>query len=742
MGVTESYAMEVFKKINRKNTFLKSQADANEDFVRSQCIGYMVPIIRQYAVWDSSTLDMISWLIGNQTGDLKAILASCLPNGPQKKILEIEGQKELVLEDSESMAFAVNHIPRHRFRHLGNQVVTLLEKELKKSDSGHKSGLAVNIKEFSNLFGLSNEEADLCLFLAIMMSWSQAEVYFDTHLNCDRYSGRKYLLAALNISTTRFEKVLHGRLRRLNFVHQDRTWVELSKDCLPLITESVQVVLSREHYQPLPAATVAVDTHVVKSDDLKHLQKLLAGTQSSATHVLFYGSPGTGKTSFTRALAASLECPSFEIMNNAENKVQNRRLGITACLNLTNHGQGSLVVIDEADSLLNTDDGWFMRGESQDKGWLNVLLEEPGTRVIWITNRVDNIDPSVLRRFAYSLHFPKFGRLQREQLWESILRKHRVKSHFNTEDIRQLASQYEVSAGAINVAVDKARESGFDSKGDLLANVHRSLAAHLTLQRGGKPMRKKDSREQQYVLDVLNLTCEPTELESQVKRFDKWWKMPVDERPLRSLNLLFHGPSGTGKTELARHLAYEMDRPLLVRRTSDLLGKYVGETERSIARAFDQAEAEGAVLLIDEADSLLFPRGKASRSWEVSFTNEFLTQMERFRGMLVCTTNRVDDLDDASLRRFGRKIGFGYLETEGIWELYDVMLAPLVGRRMSGGMRQVVGSLEYLTPGVFRVVRDEMVMSGDGRGHEGVVEALRVEAGYLGSREEKMIGFG
>ena len=72
---------------------------------------------------------------------------------------------------------------------------------------------------------------------------------------------------------------------------------------------------------------------------------------------------------------------------------------------MTNFDQGSIVLVDEADNLLNTQSSWFMRGETQDKGWLNQLLDEPGTRMIWITNRIDSIEDSVLRRFAFSLPF-------------------------------------------------------------------------------------------------------------------------------------------------------------------------------------------------------------------------------------------------------------------------------------------------------------------------------------------------
>jgi len=83
------------------------------------------------------------------------------------------------------------------------------------------------------------------------------------------------------------------------------------------------------------------------------------------------------------------------------NTTHNRRAAILACLNMTNAGPGSLVIVDEADNLLNTQFSYFMRGETQDKGWLNELLEKPGTRIIWITNSIGGIEDSVLRRFAF-----------------------------------------------------------------------------------------------------------------------------------------------------------------------------------------------------------------------------------------------------------------------------------------------------------------------------------------------------
>ena len=96
----------------------------------------------------------------------------------------------------------------------------------------------------------------------------------------------------------------------------------------------------------------------------------------------------------------------------------------------------------------------------------------------------------------------------------------------------------------------------------------------------------------------------------------------------------------------------------MIRQASDLVSKYVGETEQNMARMFDEAGDENAVLLLDEADSFLRSRRLAERSYEVTEVNEMLQGMERFAGIFICTTNLFDELDEAALRRFTFKIRF------------------------------------------------------------------------------------
>ena len=108
--------------------------------------------------------------------------------------------------------------------------------------------------------------------------------------------------------------------------------------------------------------------------------------------------------------------------------------------------------------------------------------------------------------------------------------------------------------------------------------------------------------------------------------------------------------------------------PLMVCRGSDLLGPYVGQTEQNIAAAFQRAEDDGALLLIDEVDTFLAERGAHRQGWENSVANEFLTATEMFLGVLVATTNRLDALDQACVRRFEWKVGLRWLKPDQLWK--------------------------------------------------------------------------
>jgi hypothetical protein len=119
--------------------------------------------------------------------------------------------------------------------------------------------------------------------------------------------------------------------------------------------------------------------------------------------------------------------------------------------------------------------------------------------------------------------------------------------------------------------------------------------------------------------------------------------------------------------------------------------------------AYEQAEATDAVLVLDEVDFLLGNRDRAEHSWEISQVNEFLTGMERFRGIQIYTTNRLTDLDPATLRRFNHKIEFHCLKPDGVVIFYDKLLCPLVESELERKQKNELQSIRGLTPGDFKV---------------------------------------
>lgn len=132
------------------------------------------------------------------------------------------------------------------------------------------------------------------------------------------------------------------------------------------------------------------------------------------------------------------------------------------------------------------------------------------------------------------------------------------------------------------------------------------------------------------------------------------WGMPATGATNPSVIAAFAGPSGTGKTLAASVLANELGLPLFRVDLSTVVDKYVGETEKHLARLFDAADLGGAVLLFDEADAIFGKRSQASSAHdryanlEVSF---LLQRVEAYRGLAILTTNHLDHLDSAFMRR-------------------------------------------------------------------------------------------
>jgi SpoVK/Ycf46/Vps4 family AAA+-type ATPase len=597
-----------------------------------------------------------------------------------------------------------------------------------------------NLKLLAEAFSFNQTELKLVTFLFIVKGYDEAETYLIDHLKCDRFRSQNLLLTILDSDSYEMAAALN-RFYQIDIIDEPTDRFELTIWFLSFCQSPEGDSLASKFYRRIPKTALPMACHEIDQDKIQLLLRLLEKKSDLPKHILLYGPPGTGKTSFAHALACKIKAPAYEIAWEDENQSKQRRAALTSCLKMTNSGSGSIIIVDEADNILNTMGSWFMRGETQDKGWLNRVMEEPGTRVIWITNSIAMIEESVLRRFAFSLHFKPFNRRQRVQLWRNILKRNSAKEVVNEDCIQKLARKYKITAGVIDMAVKTAVAANVKAEKGIVEAIELALEAYDSLKSGEKKTGDIKIAEDSYSVEGLNIEGQVGELIDQLREFDKFLR--ADAEKLMNMNLLFYGPPGTGKSALARHISDCLDRELLCKRYSDLQSMYVGQGERNIRLAFEEAENEEAVLVVDEVDSMLFSRENAVRSWEISFTNEFLTQMEQFRGILICTTNRMTELDAASIRRFNRKIKFDYLTPAGNVAFYGNLLAHLVGTPMDDQAKSMLKRISNLAPGDFKTVRDRFVFHSSGRlTHQILVDALLEESRIKDAHTQKRsIGF-
>ena len=259
-----------------------------------------------------------------------------------------------------------------------------------------------------------------------------------------------------------------------------------------------------------------------------------------------------------------------------------------------------------------------------------------------------------------------------------------------------------------------------------LGTFRRSLDARLRL--AGQPLPPSRRGKIEFIREGVNLDIPLEDLERQIQAYSDRWRSGDPQSHLPALNLLFWGPPGTGKSFLARHLVEQIGRPLIVKRSSDLLGPYVGMTEARIAEAFSEARSQEAVLVIDEIDSLIYRRNADLRSWEVNQVSEFLVQLEQERGMLIWTTNRPESIDPAAKRRIIKIVKFQYLDADSLIQVYRSTFKGMAPDNLTETQEISLKSIRQGTvEGLVSVLNHLTILPVEIRGHDQKIHAVEKE---------------
>ncbi len=322
-------------------------------------------------------------------------------------------------------------------------------------------------------------------------------------------------------------------------------------------------------------------------------------------------------------------------------------------------------------------------------------------------------------------------RQEQHRLWRQALGP--VAARLNGQ-VERLTAHFDLNPPAIHAATSRALGEAHPAPGKDQARLEERLWEAVRSQ--ARPRLDDLAQRIEPVATWADLVLPPVQLATlreiaihvrqRAKVYDSWGFRAKSARGL-GISALFAGPSGTGKTMAAEVLAQELHLDLYCIDLSQVVSKYIGETEKNLGRVFDAAEEGGAILLFDEADALFGKRSEVKDSHdryaniEVSY---LLQRMEAYRGLAILTSNMKQALDDAFLRRIRFVVQFPFpdrAQRAAIWQHIFPAQTPTEGLDWSrlaqlnvagGNIRNIALHAAFLAAEAGQPVRMEHILAG------------------------------
>lgn len=458
----------------------------------------------------------------------------------------------------------------------------------------------------------------------------------------------------------------------------------LSKELIDIIENNPNYTIediSKKFYNSDLQTKLRIDQFEYLANDISYVEKIVTKALENklkGVNILFWGMPGTGKTELSVLLSKknnwNLISVSESDKEKGKEKTRAQRIqALVSAQKIFADKDRTVLLFDEAEDLFKID---FSANHS--KLFINRITENSEIPIIWTTNSLASLGQPFLRRMSYNVEFDIPDSKTRKSIWDEYL------DYKDENIIQNLSREYKLTPAAIKVVSDAVNISDVKE----LSEIKRIINKTQKLLNYGEDVNIKkyiDHNNDYYDISAVNASLNLENMKDQLKK----------AKP--NFSLCLYGPSGTGKSEYVKYLANQLGYQILYKRASELLGMYVGQTEKQIAALFREATDESKFILIDEGDTFLRDRSGAHRSWEVSQVNEFLSHMEMLQTPLAITTNLFDSMDAAALRRFTFKVKFDFLTMEqriNLFKKYFNMEPP-----------EYIKKMEILTPGDYANVK-------------------------------------
>lgn len=648
--------------------------------------------------------------VGSDPTILLWLLRILMPLGGHREFVRSHGFNNDTLAESIGLGHWIDPSPNDFDLKAVQSELRLLHQKAEKqwAKAPLPACLCNNVGQLSDLVGLSTTD---CRILEFAVSIHNERLLDDTadwlgHLSSVKAFHALSVILNLPEPEIRASLSAQGILARSGLVSVDRSGTSMLRGKLDLLSDGFADLMTSSEADPvsLLRGTVSVAGPAqLKLADYSHINASLeilrpylrhtATTGRRGVNIFLHGVPGTGKSQLARTLADELGCELFEVASeDADGNPVNgeRRLRAFRAAQSFFAQRQALIAFDEVEDVFNDGNSFFGRKSTAQvrKAWINRMLEENTVPTLWLSNSIRGLDPAFIRRFDMVFELPVPPKKQREQILQAS-----CGDLLNAEQVSRIAEAEALAPAVVTKASSVVRAIQNELGQNKAATAFELLISNTLEAQGHRPLAKNDPNRLPEVYDPAFIHAD-TNLAAVAEGL----------MTAKSGRLCLYGPPGTGKTAYGRWLAEQLGVPLLVKRASDLMSPYVGENERNIALAFREAQAEDAVLLMDEVDSFLQDRRGAQRGWEVSMVNEMLTQMESFPGVFIASTNLMNGLDQAALRRFDLKVKFDFLRPKQAWELLCRHCAALGLPAPSENLNTRLAQLHQLTPGDFATV--------------------------------------